>query len=358
MNLGLFMMPLHAPRKPRTQCFQEDIELVELADELGFTEAWVGQHHTVAWEPIPANDLFIAHMIPKTRRIRLGTGVSIVPQHHPANIAVRLAYLDHLSHGRLNCGFGQGGVPTDHELFNLPDPKTQGLMTVEGIDMILRLWEAEAPFDFEGKFWRIRIQSAIPELGVGTLLKPYQKPHPPIAMSVIRGTSLAARMAGARGYIPMSTNLVPGSTVAEHWSNYCAGAAEAGRPLPSRSTWRVSRGVFVAESNREAWQHAFSGTFAESFCYLISILKATNMLHLLKRDPAIADCDVTPEYALKHLSIIGDPPECIRQLRALWDETGGFGTLLMIAQDWDDKAKWVRSMDLLSKEVLPALPCI
>ena len=139
MNLGMFMMPLHPPRKPRTQCFQEDIDLVELADELGFTEVWVGQHHTVAWEPIPANDLFISHMIPRTKRIRLGTGVSIVPQHHPANIAVRLAYLDHLSHGRLNCGFGQGGVPTDHELFNLPDAKTQGLMTLEGIDMILRL---------------------------------------------------------------------------------------------------------------------------------------------------------------------------------------------------------------------------
>jgi hypothetical protein len=58
---------------------------------------------------------------------------------------------------------------------------------------------------------------------------------------------------------------------------------------------------------------------------------------------AIADCEVTPEYALKHLSIIGDPPECIRRLRALWEETGGFGTLLMIAQDWDDWAKWVRS---------------
>ncbi|MBI3942349.1 MAG: LLM class flavin-dependent oxidoreductase, partial [Chloroflexi bacterium] len=150
MNLGLFMMPVHPPEKSRTECFAEDIELVEYAEELGFTEAWIGQHHTMAWEPIPANDLFIATMIPRTRRIRFGTGVSIVPQHHPANIAVRLAYLDHLSRGRLYCGFGQGGVPTDWELFNLPDGKTQGLMTVEGIDMVQRLWQADPPFDFKG----------------------------------------------------------------------------------------------------------------------------------------------------------------------------------------------------------------
>ena len=131
MQLGMFMMPLHPPEKDRTQCFEEDIELVTRADELGFTEIWVGQHHTVAWEPIPSNDLFIANVLPRTKNVRLGTGVSILPQHHPVNVAVRLAFL--------NCGFGQGGVATDWGLFDLPDPQTQGLMTVEAIDMILKL---------------------------------------------------------------------------------------------------------------------------------------------------------------------------------------------------------------------------
>ena len=111
MKLGLFMMPVHPPEKPRTQCFEEDIELIVRAEDLGFTEAWIGQHHTVAWEPIPSNDVFIANVFPRTRTIRLGPGVTIIPQHHPANVAVRLALLDHLSHGRLNCGFGQGGCP-------------------------------------------------------------------------------------------------------------------------------------------------------------------------------------------------------------------------------------------------------
>ena len=73
MKLGAFMMPLHPPDKDRTECFEEDIDLIVLADELGFTEAWIGQHHTVAWEPIPSNDVFISNVLPRTKNIRLGT---------------------------------------------------------------------------------------------------------------------------------------------------------------------------------------------------------------------------------------------------------------------------------------------
>ena len=358
MQLGLFMMPLHPPEKDRTLCFEEDIEMVVYADELGFTEAWVGQHHTVAWEPIPSNDIFIANVFPRTKNIRLGSGVSIMPQHHPANVAIRLAYLDHLSRGRLNCGFGQGGVPTDWGLFDLPDAKMQGLMTVEAMDMVLKLWQTDAPFDFKGDFWHIKIENPVAEFGIGTHLRPYQKPHPPIGMSMMKGNSMAARMAGQRGYLPLSTNIVPIATILQHWAVYCAGAAEAGRPAPDRSIWRISRNIFVGESRDEAWDFAAHSNFARSWEYLIYVLKSVGNLALLKLDPAMPDEAVTVEYILKNICIIGDVAECTRQLQALWDATGGFGTLLMIAHDWDDKAKWQRSMALLKNEVIPALPTV
>ena len=358
MKLGTFMMPLHPPEKSRTECFEEDIEYVLRCEELGFTEAWVGQHHTLAWEPIPANDLFISNVLPRTKKIRLGTGVSIVPQHHPVNIAIRLAMLDHLSRGRLNCGFGQGGVPTDWELLDLPDPKTQGLMTLEGIEMILKLWQAKAPFDFKGKHWHIKIQNPIPQLGVGSILHPYQKPHPPIAMSVIKGDSRAATMAGQRGWLPLSTNLVPVSTVAQHWKTYCQGAEQSGLPTPNRDIWRVSRSIYVGESKDEAWDHLMKGNVARSFEYLFALLKSAKMIHLAKHDPNIPDEDVTPEYAIKHLCIFGNAKECKSQLEDVWEATGGFGTLLMVSKDWDDKEKWRRSMKLLAEEVVPSLPCL
>ncbi len=355
MKLGLFMMPLHPPEKDRTECFEEDIELVVLADQLGFSEAWIGQHNTMAWEPIPSNDVFIANLLPRTRNIRLGAGVSLLPNHHPVNVALRQALLDHLSRGRINCAFGQSGVATDWTLFDLPDPRTQGLMTVEGIDLVLKLWQAEAPFDFKGEYWHVSVNDINARLGIGTLLKPYQKPHPPIAMSVIKGDSMAARMAGQRGYIPLSTNLVPAATVAQHWDTYCAGAEEAGKAA-DRSTWRIARSIFVGETTEEAREFARNSRFADSFEYMIAILKMAKMLHIVKHDPDVPDQDVDADYLLEHVCIVGDVDECVRQLQEVWEVTGGFGTLMMIAHDWDDKARWLRSIDVLTKEVVPALP--
>ena len=118
MKLGTFLMPLHPPEKPRTECFDEDVDFVIYAEELGFTEAWCGHHVTMEWEPIAANDVFMANLIARTTNIKVGSGVSSLPQHHPANVAARSALLDHLAHGRVYWGFGQGGVPTDWELFN------------------------------------------------------------------------------------------------------------------------------------------------------------------------------------------------------------------------------------------------
>jgi limonene 1,2-monooxygenase len=80
------------------------------------------------------------------------------------------------------------------------------------------------------------------------------------------------------------------------------------------------------------------------------------MLSLAKSDPDMPDDQVTPDYMLENLCIIGTPEECVRQLHQVYDQTGGFGTLLMIAHDWDDKAKWLRSMELLATSVLPELP--
>ncbi len=355
MKFGMFMMPLHPPEKDRTRCFEEDIETVVLADRLGFTEAWIGQHHSVAWEPIPSNDVFIANLLPRTERIRLGTGVSIVPQHHPVNIAVRLALLDHLSRGRINCGFGQGGVATDWGLFDLPDPKTQGLMTLEGIDLVLKLWSEDAPFDYKGDHWHVHLTEPVPEMGIGVLLKPFQKPHPPIAMSVIKGDSMAGHMAGERGWIPMSTNLVPVPTVARHWETYRGGAQAAGRPEPDRGIWRISRSLLVAESRAQA-EDVAAGAMHRSFEYLIAVLTSVGQLPLMKRDPEMPDEEVTADYCLRELAIIGDTAEVTERLRALYDDTGGFGTLMMIAHDWDHEAVWRASMERLARDVVPRLP--
>lgn len=175
-------------------------------------------------------------------------------------------------------------------------------------------------------------------------------------MSVIKGTSRAAHMAGARGWIPMSTNLVPAATVGEHWQTYCAGAQSSGRGAPSRDVWRVSRSIYVGESVAQAEDHAAGGTLRQSFEYLVEVLGSLGQLELMKSDSTMADSEVTPDYCLRELCILGDTESVTEQLRALHDDLGGFGTLLSIAHDWDDAARWRASMTRLARDVVPRLP--
>ena len=111
MKLGLFMMPSHPPERNIYDSHQWDLNYLELADRLGYDEAWIGEHFTAPWEPIPAPDLMIAQALQRTSNIKLGSGVHLLPYHHPAELAHRVAYLDHIAQGRFMFGIGSSGLP-------------------------------------------------------------------------------------------------------------------------------------------------------------------------------------------------------------------------------------------------------
>ena len=119
MKYGLFMMPSHPPERNIYDAHQWDLDYLALCDELGFDEAWIGEHFTSPWEPIPAPDLLIAQALMKTKRIKLGSGAHLLPFHHPAELAHRVAYLDHISQGRFLFGVGASGLPSDWALFDV-----------------------------------------------------------------------------------------------------------------------------------------------------------------------------------------------------------------------------------------------
>ena len=105
---------------------------------------------------IPSPDLLIAQALLQTKRLRIGPGGFLLPYHHPAELANRVAMLDHLSEGRLNFGVAASGLPSDWAMFNVDG--MSGLnreMTREALDIILRMWSDEPNFDYEGKFWKV-----------------------------------------------------------------------------------------------------------------------------------------------------------------------------------------------------------
>ncbi|MBM3262589.1 MAG: LLM class flavin-dependent oxidoreductase [candidate division Zixibacteria bacterium] len=354
IDYGMFLMPVHDPAKPPAQCFDEDLELVVRAEELGFSEFWVGEHHSSSYENIVMPEIFVGKALGMTKNIRLGTAPVCLPYHHPAHVAGRLAFLDHLSHGRINVCFGPGAIPTDLEMYGV-DPKQTGAMVAEAIQIIMTLWTTDPPYDIEGRFWQVRVKKEIrTELGVGVFMKPYQLPHPPIAVPVISRNSVGTRIAGQKNYSPFSHHMVAGNVLQNHWTTYEEGARAECRE-PDRKKWKVSRNVFVADTTKEAREKARNLSLGKCLEYILQLSDLGVGRGMWKRDPDMPDTACNLDYMMQDQIVAGDPDEVVRQLLRMIEETGEFGTLVMVAHDWDDKGAWVRSLELFAREVMPML---
>ena len=356
MEVGFFTMPLHPPGSDYTKTLDDDLEQLVVLDELGYKEAWIGEHFTSVWENIPAPDLFIAKALAMTKNIVLGTGVTCMPNHNPFMIAHRIAQLDHLAHGRFNWGVGSGGFIGDFKVFGF-DPETgeHRDMARDAVEVVLKMWDDPKPGVYEHKWWRFTIPEPIDEIGLGFHLKPYQKPHPPIGVAGVSPRSETLRLAGERGWIPMSINLVPGNQLATHWEAVQEGASRSGRDA-DRSVWRVAREVYIADTTEQARKEALEGVLSRDFeRYFKPLLTEMDVLSLMKVDPDMPDSEVTPEYLVDNIWVVGSPDDVTEKLRGLYEEVGGFGVLLAMGHEWQPRDKWMNSMTVLAKEVIPRL---
>ncbi len=358
VRLGMFTMPLHHPARDYATILEEDQEAVVLADRLGFSEVFVGEHFSSGSERITSPLIFLATIINRTEHIKLGTGVINLPQLHPATVAAHTAMFDHLCRGRFIMGIGPGGLASDLELFEVGQADLRPQMVQESIDIILRLWSQEPPYEIDGRFWKMSLKNNIwPEFKVGYMPRPYQNPHPPIALSLLTPNSNSARTAGERGWIPVSGNFFHKRYLRGHWERYVEGCEQA-RRRPDPDIWRVSRSVLVTETDAGAEDYLADPDSGLSFYYrffIHSFAHGRKALFMVKPDLDTPDEAVTVDAVKRGMIIAGSPRRVLDQLVALRDEIGHFGTLLMAGHDWDQPKLWRRSMQLLATEVVPRL---
>jgi len=351
----MFLMPVHDPNKPLAQCYDEDLELVGCCEELGFDEFWVGEHHSSTYENIVMPEIFIAKALGMTRSIRMGPAPVCLQFHHPLHVAGRLAFLDHLSHGRLNLCFGVGAIPTDAEMFDVPS-KEAGRRVAEALDAILKVWTSEPPYEFQGEFWNWKVVEHVDSvMGLGQLPKPLQSPHPAIAVPCVSRDSFSVKTAAARGFQPFRHHMISTETLKNHWSTYQTAAASADRQ-PRIADWKVSRNVFVAETTAEARQTVRENSLGRCIEYILELSQKHGPgLDMWKRTPEMPDAECNLDYFLDEVVIAGNPEEVTRQLLDFREKVGPFGTLVLVAHDWDDKPRWTRSLERFAREVVPAL---
>src|SRR4051794_26248064 len=167
MRLGFFTMPLHPRSRAPAETLQEDREAVILADRLGYYDAFVGEHLTDPEENVTSSFIFLASVLAETKTIKLGTGTSNLSHSHPVLIAAHAAMFDHLAKGRFIFGVSPGALASDAEALGIFDLDRNKLFQ-ESIDVILQIWEREAPYDIDLADNRFKVSTArtmLPELG-------------------------------------------------------------------------------------------------------------------------------------------------------------------------------------------------
>ena len=189
---------------------------------------------------------------------------------------------------------------------------------------------------------------------IGFIHKPLQQPHPPILMPGVSRNSHSLTVAGQKGFAPYSAALAAGNVLADNWATYEAAAVEAGHQA-DRSNWRVARQIFLADTTKEAVERVRTNSAGRNFEYLASLMDAGPGRGFLKRDMEMEDADCNMDYWLTEQIIAGDVDEALRRLLQLIEESGPFGTLVMMGMDWDDKESWLRHLDLFANELMPAL---
>ena len=360
MKLATFMMPLHPPGRSPSATLPEDREAILLADRLGYAEAFVGEHVTDLAENVTSCLMFLASLAHETKNIVLGSGTINMPNGHPAAIAAQVAMLDHMLKGRFIMGISPGGLMSDAEVFGNYQ-KDRNAIFLESINMVLDIWRGEGPYELKGNFFEVTTKKTmIPEIGQGTIIKPYQKPHPPIVVTAVAPHSKGVTEAAKRGWTPISANFLLPEWVASHWPRYQEGCFAVNRK-PDPADWRVAKSIFVADDDKVAERYGRSAEGPYHFYFKQLVRKLVGFggrSNLFKLDQKQPDSEITPDYVTKKLVIAGSVNSVVEQILAFRETTGDFGTLLYPCHDWLDPALGRRSMQLMAEQVMPRVNAV
>ncbi len=356
MKLSYFTMPLHPPGRDYGTTLNEDRAAIQLADELGYSEAFVGEHVTDRAETITSCLIFLAGLAYQTHNIKLGSGTINLPNAHPAAVAAQVAMLDHMLGGRFILGISPGGLRSDAEVFGNLD-RDRRAMFAEAIEQVLAIWNGEPPYDLQGEFWNISTRRSMDlEIGQGAIVGPLQRPHPPIMVASMSPYADSVAQAAARGWSIISANFLQPVWVASHRAKLVEGWRSGGRE-PCFADWRVAKSIFVADDEATARAYAMDagGPYGHYYRSLMRKLIGNGRPDLFKTHADMPDGEVTHEFVMNSLVICGTPAQVTQRIVDLREDVGEFGTLVYAGHDWADVALSRRSMELMAREVMPAV---
>ncbi len=283
MEFGMFHEFPSLPGRTESEAFDEAMEQVDAAERLGLDVMWLAELHFEPWRSVLSAPLSIASAIAaRTRHIKIGIAVQVLPLCHPLRLAEEAATVDQLSHGRLIFGVGRSGVAQTYEAYGVSYAESRDRFR-EILDILERAW-TEPSFSYEGTYHRFNNVAVIP--------KPYQKPTPPIRIAAstpdtfpakptppTRSAALSVRLPSASGPIRSNcsrrareglgqSSAFPSPTLAAEWM----GPPE----IASSSPFSRPKGSVTARVSGCRWCTASSPAMAAQLQCAASPAKAAN----------------------------------------------------------------------------------
>jgi alkanesulfonate monooxygenase SsuD/methylene tetrahydromethanopterin reductase-like flavin-dependent oxidoreductase (luciferase family) len=347
MDFGLFFLMQRDEDWSEGSVYSSDMQQMLAAEGLGYHSVWIAEHHFNDYGLCPAPPVLAAYLAARTTRLRMGMGVSLLPLHHPVDLAEQLAVLDVVSGGRLDVGIGRGGTLQDYQTFqsNRDDARAR---VEEGIEVLKRSWAGE-PFDFQGRFHSAE--------GVHVRPRPVQRPHPPLYVAANSEDSVlsAARL----GLPTLASFFVPLAELERRRDLYRDTARAAGRPdaeigALEDQAWGM-RVVHVAPSRADALaavEAPFMG-YQRKMAMLRSDRTGGSVPNSFDR--TLLRLRPFEEYLAAGWTHLGTPDEVREGLERYVEATGIRRLLLLMALPGIATELALRSMRLFTEEVAPKL---
>lgn len=343
MRIGIFLVAAGFPGRPQGRVLRDCVEAIEVAEEAGFDDAWIAEHHFMSYGVCPSAATLAAVALGRTRTIGVGTAVSVLSTQHPVALAEQAAMLHHLSGGRFTLGVGRGGPWVDLEVFGTGLARFERGFA-ESLDLLCRALEGRT-VSAEGEFFRFREVAMVPAASM----------RPVVACTSPETTRLAA----GRG-LPMLLGMhLDDAGKAAMLADYDAApppATEAGTEVGTEAG---------ADTTRRAAPHmaAVVGHVADSTRAAVRELKAAMPRWL---EPGLAgyvpvDGRRRPvrdvgEYVdfLTGVHPVGDADRCVETIRRTREVTG-LEHLILMVEGAGEHARTLENIRRLGAEVLPRL---
>jgi limonene 1,2-monooxygenase len=340
LGFGIFLAPFHPAGENPTLALQRDLRLIEHLDRCGYDEAWIGEHHSAGSEIIASPEIFIAAAAERTRSIRLGTGVTSLSYHNPLWVAERMVLLDHLTKGRVMLGVGPGSLPTDSAMIGLNPTQTRELLETN-LDVVMRLLTSDDP---------VTVDTGTHQLYDARLhLRPYSDPYFDVAVAAVASPT-GPRLAGRHGVglLSIGATLTKDGfdALAHHWNVMEERAATFGTTV-DRAKWRLVGPMHIAETREQAYQDVEFG-IEQWFRYFQKVAAFPQM--------AVDGGNIREMIDFINqagIGAIGTPEDAKAQVQRLVDQSGGFGTMLLMAHEWANPEATHRSYELIAQHVMP-----